>query len=83
MVEDYLPKCLDSLIQLLVRVETNILEQKKVYGDIVNSVLNYNGDSGTIVLQLQNVRISQGSCRKNLLQNFKVVRNKDKAREVA
>ena len=47
MVEDEFPTCLDALTQRLGRVEANLREQKKAYGDIVNRVINSNGGSGT------------------------------------
>ena len=47
MVEDEFPTCLDALTQRLGRVEANLREQKKAYGDIVNRVVNSNGGSGT------------------------------------
>ena len=46
MVEDEFPTCLDALTQRLVRVEANLKEQKKAYGDIVNRVNNSTGGSG-------------------------------------
>ena len=47
MVEDEFPKCLDAMTQRLGRVESNLCEQKKAYGDIVNRFLNSNDGSGT------------------------------------
>ena len=47
MVEDEFTTCLDAFSQRLGCVEANLCEQKKAYGEIVNRVLNSNGDSGT------------------------------------
>ena len=47
MVEYEFPTCLDALTQHLGRVESNIREKKKAYGDIMNVLLNSNGSSGT------------------------------------
>ena len=47
MVEYEFPMCLDSLNQRVCCVEANLREQTKLYGDILNWVLNSNGGSGT------------------------------------
>ena len=70
MVEEEFPTCLDPLTQRLGRVEANLREQKKAYGDLVNRVNNSNGGTGAKRTQGSSGDASQGKKQKTSSSNF-------------